>query len=125
VSQFVGVTKRSKTDSSLVHTKGEAVAALWAAWALARDWRAEMRALTPFRDARFPHSAVTAAWEDYDQSAFVEMRGLERFVQGLGQDPVKAWEIYKAVGQEIEPSEANRDVRLAAVRERTLAAQGK
>jgi hypothetical protein len=75
-----------------------------------------MRTLTPFRDAGFPRSAVIAAWESYDRPAFVEMRGLEGFALGLGLDVLHAWEIYKAIGQEIEPNEANRDVRMAEVR---------
>ncbi|MFD6316935.1 hypothetical protein [Methylorubrum thiocyanatum] len=122
VRQFVGVTKPSKSDSGFRHTKEEAIEALRAAWVLERDWRAEMRALTPYHDARMPDRVALTAWETYERPAFIEMRGPEGFAEGLGLDSVKAWEIYKAVAQETEPSDANRGEWLAEVRKRMLAA---
>ena len=124
VRQFVGMTKPSKTDSGYCETKQEAVEALRAAWALERDWRAEMRKLTPYHDAGVSYWVAMVAWETYERPAYVEMRGVEEFAQGIGLDPMKAWEIYQAVAQETEPSEANRDTRLAEVRKRMLAAVG-
>jgi hypothetical protein len=121
VSQFVGVSRPSKTDSGFRHTKEEAIEALRAAWVLERDWRAEMRAVTPFLDAGFPHLAVIAAWESYERPAFAEMRGLDGFGESLGLDVMKPWEVYQAVCQEVEPTEANRDARLAEVRRRLSA----
>lgn len=57
----MGVTKPSKTDSGLVHTKEKAVAALRPAWEPGREWRAEVRALPPLRDAGLQHSALIEA----------------------------------------------------------------
>lgn len=121
VRQFVGMTKPSKTDSGLCHTKAEAIEALRAAWALERDWRAEMRALTPYHDAGMSHWVGLIAWETYERPAYSEMEGLEEFGKELGLEAMKPWEIYQAVCQQIEPSEANREERLAEVRRRLIA----
>ncbi|CAO4156510.1 hypothetical protein GPNCGGLF_LOCUS4927 [Methylorubrum aminovorans] len=90
VRQFVGMTKPSKTESGFRHTKEKAVEALRAMWALERDWRAEMRALTPYHDAGISHWVALTAWQTYERPAYVEMRGLEGFAEGLGLHPVKA-----------------------------------
>ncbi|CAO4178744.1 hypothetical protein [Methylorubrum populi] len=121
VRQFIGLTKPSKTDSGFCLTKEEAVAALRAAWALERDWRAEMRALTPYHDAGMTHWVGLTAWETYDRPSEAEMPTLREFGRELALDPMKPWEIYQAVCQEIEPSEANREERLAEVRRRMAA----
>ncbi len=121
VRQFVGMTKPSKTDSGYVDTKEEAVEALRAAWALERDWRAEMRALTPYHDAGMTRWVGLTAWETYERPATAELAILEEFGRELGLDSMKPWEIYQAVCQEIEPSEANRDERLVEVRRRLIA----
>lgn len=67
VSQFVGVSKRSKTDSGFRHTKEEAIEALRAAWALERDWRAEMRKLTARDDGGMSPFVAMVAWEGYER----------------------------------------------------------
>ena len=121
VRQFVGMTKPSKTDSGYVDTKQEAVAALRAAWALERGWRAEMRALTPYHDAGMTHWVGLTAWEGYERPAAAEMPELREFGQGLGLDAMKPWEVYQAVCHEIEPSSANREERLDEVRRRMIA----
>ncbi|MGA4555141.1 hypothetical protein [Methylorubrum aminovorans] len=122
VRQFIGLTKPSRTDSGYVETKQEAVEALRAAWALERDWRAEMRALTAYHDAGMSRWVALTAWQTYERPASVEVRGLLGFAQGLGLDEFKTWEIHQAVAQEADASEANRDARMAEVRKRMLAA---
>ncbi|KQQ13268.1 hypothetical protein ASF53_13920 [Methylobacterium sp. Leaf123] len=49
------------------------------------------------------------------------MRGLLLFAQDLGLDEETVREIYEAVAQEIAPTEANREERLAVVRRRLIA----
>lgn len=121
VRQFVGMTKPSKTDSGYVDTKQEAIDALRTAWALERDWRAEIRALTPYHDAGFPHLAAIAAWEGYERPAAAEMAVLREFGREMALDAMKPWEVHQVVCREIEPTEANRDERLAEVRRRLVA----
>lgn len=69
VRQFVGMTKPSKTDSGFCHTKAEAVEALRAAWALERDWRAEMRKLTAHDNGGMTYWVAMVAWEGYERPA--------------------------------------------------------
>ncbi|BAU91142.1 hypothetical protein MPPM_2537 [Methylorubrum populi] len=121
VRQFVGMTKPSKTDSGYVDTKAEAVEALRAMWALERDWRAEMRALTPYHDAGMTHWVGLTAWETYERPSAAEMPELREVGRELGLDAMKPWEIYQAVCREVEPTEANREERLAEVRRRLIA----
>lgn len=121
VRQFIGMTKPSKTDSGYVDTKQEAVEALRAAWALERDWRAEMRALTPYHDAGMTYWVGLIAWETYERPSEVEMEGLRDLGRDLALDAMKPWEVYQAVCHEIEPSESNRDERLAEARRRLVA----
>lgn len=120
VRQFVGMTKPSRTESGFRHTKEEAVEALRAAWALERDWRAEMRALTPYHDAGMTHWVGLIAWETYERPSDAEMLELREVGRELGLDAMKPWKIYRAVCQEIEPTEANREERLAEVRRRLI-----
>lgn len=121
VRQFVGMTKPSKTGSGYVNTKAAAVGALRAMWALERDWRAEMRALTPYHDAGMSHWVALTAWETYERPSAAEMPELRDVGRELGLEAMKPWEIYQAVCHEIEPSEANRDERLAEARRRLIA----
>lgn len=69
VRQFVGMTKPSKTDSGFRHTKEEAIEALRAAWALERDWRAEMRKLTAHDNGGMTYWVAMVAWEGYERPA--------------------------------------------------------
>ncbi len=62
VSQFVGMSKPSKTDSGFCHTKEEAVEALRAAWAL-ESTGTEMRALTAHDDGGMTYWVALVAWE--------------------------------------------------------------
>ncbi|MCP1557850.1 UNVERIFIED_ORG: hypothetical protein J2W75_003333 [Methylorubrum zatmanii] len=68
-----------------------------------------------------PHRVALAAWETYERPAYAETEGPEEFGRDLGLDAMKPWEIYQAVCREIEPSESNRDERLAEVRRRMVA----
>ena len=121
VRQFVGMTKPGKIHSGSVRTKQEAVEALRGGWALERDWRAEMRALTPYHDAGMTHWVGLTAWEGYERPATAELAILEEVGRELALDAMKPWEIYQVVCREIEPNAANRDERLAEVRRRLIA----
>lgn len=118
VRQFVGMTKPGKIQSGNVDTKPEAIKALRAAWALERDWRAEMRAFTPYHDAGMTHWVGLTAWEGYERQSEAEMPAMREFGRELALDAMKPWEIYQAVYQEIELSEANRDERMAGLQRR-------
>lgn len=121
VRQFVGQTKPSRAGSGYCETKQEAIEALRAAWALERDWRAEMRALTPYHDAGMTHWVGLTAWETYERPATAELAILGEVGRELALDAMKPWEIYQAVCREVEPTEANREERLAEVRRRLIA----
>lgn len=65
--QFVGMPNPSRTDSSFRHTKEEAIEALRAAWALERDWRAEMRKLTAHGDGGMTPWVAMVVREGYER----------------------------------------------------------
>ena len=118
------MTKPSKTDSRYAERKDEAIAALRAAWALARDWRPGMRALNPCHDAGMPHWVGLTAWETYERPSAAEMPELREIGRELGLDAMKPWEIYQAACQEFEATEASWEVRLAEARRLIAVAEG-
>lgn len=107
------MTKPSKADGGYCEMEQEAVEALRAAWATERVWRAEMRTQTAYHDAGMADWVAMVAWEGYERPANVEVRGLLSFAQRLSLNEIKVREIYQAVTQETEPSEASRDERLS------------
>jgi len=90
VRQFVGMTKPSKTESGFRHTKEEAIEALRAAWALERNWRAEMRRLTAHDNGGMTYWVAMVAWEGYERPAgsthekSPEAEAPGRYVDGCG-----------------------------------------
>lgn len=110
--------KPSRADGGFVWTKAEDVETFRAAWAIERDWRAEMRALTAYHDAEMSPFVAMVAWEGYDRPTEFKLRCLIRFTQGLGLDQATVREIYEAAGRDAIASGASDDERMAEVRKR-------